>query len=231
MAELLAGKTDGRRVDDREEFLEVVDEESIEERLVAILERGQSDVPLEVIGFAANVLELKPTCSSIVVTPGGRSPCKPKASRSTAVKAEPLLRSGRAITSWPLPSTTSRADARSTTKAGVPRAPELTTYLAAADFVGPLGRVHRLAESVRGQLRVSDDPDENSVAVDDREAGDEGGAHDRVGFLQRRIDGYDERVDIITSATCTRSVPISESSEPSRHLLMRSFPWIGPSGP
>ena len=60
VAELLASKTDGRRVDDRQELLEVLDEEPVEERLVAVLECCQSDVPLEVIGLAADVLELQP---------------------------------------------------------------------------------------------------------------------------------------------------------------------------
>ena len=60
VAELLAGEADGRRVDDRQELLEVLDEEPVEERLVAILERGQADVPLEVVGLAADVLELEP---------------------------------------------------------------------------------------------------------------------------------------------------------------------------
>ena len=59
MAELLAGKTDGRCVDDRQEFLQVLDEEPVEQRLVAVLEGGQSDVPLEVIGLAPDVLQLE----------------------------------------------------------------------------------------------------------------------------------------------------------------------------
>ena len=59
MAELLARETDGRCVDDRQELLEVLDEEPVEQRLVAVLERGQADVPLEVIGLAPDVLELQ----------------------------------------------------------------------------------------------------------------------------------------------------------------------------
>ena len=60
VAELLARETDGRRVDDRQELLEVLEEEPVEERLVAVLECGQSDVPLEVVVLAADVLELQP---------------------------------------------------------------------------------------------------------------------------------------------------------------------------
>ena len=59
VTELLAGKTDGRRVDDREEFLEVLDEEPVEQGLVAVLEGGQSDVPLELIGLAPDVLQFE----------------------------------------------------------------------------------------------------------------------------------------------------------------------------
>ena len=59
VAELLAGETDRRGVDDRQELLEVLDEQPVEERLVAVLESGQSDVPLEVIGLAPDVLQLE----------------------------------------------------------------------------------------------------------------------------------------------------------------------------
>ena len=59
MTELLTGKTDGRCVDDRQEFFEVLDEEPVEQRLVAVLESGQSDVPLEVIGLAPDVLQFE----------------------------------------------------------------------------------------------------------------------------------------------------------------------------
>ncbi len=59
VAELLAGKADGRRVDDRQELLEVLDEEPVEQGLVAVLEGGQPDVPLEVVGLAPDVLELQ----------------------------------------------------------------------------------------------------------------------------------------------------------------------------
>ena len=66
VAELLAGPADGRRVDDRHELLEVLEEHAVEERLVAVLQRGQADVALEVVALAADVLELQVTCSSIV---------------------------------------------------------------------------------------------------------------------------------------------------------------------
>jgi hypothetical protein len=60
VAELLAREAYGRRVDDRKVFLEILDEESVEERLIAILERRQTNVSLEVIGLAADMLELQP---------------------------------------------------------------------------------------------------------------------------------------------------------------------------
>ena len=59
VAELLAGEADRRRVDDRQELLEVLDKEAIEQRLVAVLERGESDVPLQVIWLAPDVLQLQ----------------------------------------------------------------------------------------------------------------------------------------------------------------------------
>ena len=59
VTELLTGKTDRRRVDDREEFLEVLDQQPIEQGLVAVLESGQSDVPLEFIGLAPDVLQFQ----------------------------------------------------------------------------------------------------------------------------------------------------------------------------
>ena len=59
VAELLAGAPDRRRVDDRQELLEVLGEEAVEERRVAVLERGQADVPLERVVLAAQVLELE----------------------------------------------------------------------------------------------------------------------------------------------------------------------------
>ena len=59
VAELLARPPDGRRVDDRQELLEVLGEEPVEQRRVAILERGQPDVALERVVLAAEVLELE----------------------------------------------------------------------------------------------------------------------------------------------------------------------------
>ena len=52
VAELLAGAPDGRRVDDRQEFLEVLREQSVEQRGVAILEGGHPDVALERVVLA-----------------------------------------------------------------------------------------------------------------------------------------------------------------------------------
>ena len=59
VAEFLARPPDRRRVDDRQELLEVVGEESIEQRRVAVLERGEPDVLLERVGLDAQVLELE----------------------------------------------------------------------------------------------------------------------------------------------------------------------------
>ncbi len=59
VAELLAGEADRRCVDDRQELLEVLDEEAVEQGLVAVLECGQADVALEVIGLAPDVLEFE----------------------------------------------------------------------------------------------------------------------------------------------------------------------------
>ena len=59
VAELLARPPDGRRVDDRQELLEVLAEESIEQGRVAVLERGQADVLLERVVLDPQVLELE----------------------------------------------------------------------------------------------------------------------------------------------------------------------------
>ena len=69
VAELPAGLTDGRRVDDRRELFEMVGQEPVEERLVAVLQRGEPDVALEVVRLAAKVFQLEATCWSSVVTP------------------------------------------------------------------------------------------------------------------------------------------------------------------
>ena len=60
MAEVLAGPPDGGRVDNRHELFEVVAQEPIKERLVPVLQRGESDVTLEVVGLAPQMLELQP---------------------------------------------------------------------------------------------------------------------------------------------------------------------------
>jgi hypothetical protein len=53
VAELLASLSDDRRVDDRHHLLHVVDEETVEQYLVGVLERPQVDVPLEIVGLPA----------------------------------------------------------------------------------------------------------------------------------------------------------------------------------
>jgi len=59
VAELLACAADRRRVHDRHELLEVLRQQPVEQRFVAILERGKADVLLQVIRLAAHVLELQ----------------------------------------------------------------------------------------------------------------------------------------------------------------------------
>ena len=50
---------DGRRVDDRQQLLEVLGQDPVEERRVAVLERRQADVLLERIVLPAQPLELE----------------------------------------------------------------------------------------------------------------------------------------------------------------------------
>ena len=59
VAELLAGPPDRRRVDDGQELLEVLGQQPVEQRRVAVLERGEADVLLERVGLDAQVLELE----------------------------------------------------------------------------------------------------------------------------------------------------------------------------
>ena len=59
VAELLARPPDGRRVDDRQELVEVLGQQPVEQRRVAVLERGQPDVLLERVVLAPEVLELE----------------------------------------------------------------------------------------------------------------------------------------------------------------------------
>ena len=59
VTELPAGVADRWRVDDRGELLEVIGEHPVEQRLVAVLQCGESDVLLEVVGLALQVLELE----------------------------------------------------------------------------------------------------------------------------------------------------------------------------
>ena len=87
-----------------------------------------------------------------------------------------------------------------------------------------------VGQSVRGQVSVSDDPDQNAVAIDDREAEDEGGANHRVGFLERRIHGYDDRVDGHQIRN-EHVFLVSPVSEPSGNPPPRSSAWIGQVDP
>ena len=57
VAEPLAGESHGRGVDDRQHLVDVVDDHTVEQRLVAVLQGHQVDVLLEVRRLAAEVLQ------------------------------------------------------------------------------------------------------------------------------------------------------------------------------
>ena len=57
MPELLARQTDGGRIDDRRHLVGMVDQDAKEQRLVAVMQRSQIDVLLQVRGFAAEILQ------------------------------------------------------------------------------------------------------------------------------------------------------------------------------
>ncbi len=86
VAVLPAGAPHRRGVDDRGELLEVVDEEAVEEGLVPVLQRGETDVLLEVVSLAAEVLELQ----GYLFLDGGDAPGQqaPKAEGGTLVLGE-----------------------------------------------------------------------------------------------------------------------------------------------
>ena len=58
MAPALARLTDGGCVDDREKLFDVLHEKAIEERLVAVLQRGEADVALERVLLSADLDQL-----------------------------------------------------------------------------------------------------------------------------------------------------------------------------
>ena len=57
MGELLTGLTDSRRVNERHYFFDILHDKAIEKLLIAILELGEENIFLNVIGFAAQVSE------------------------------------------------------------------------------------------------------------------------------------------------------------------------------
>ena len=59
VAVFATGPADRRRVDDRRQLLEVLDEQTEEQRLVPVPKGREADVPLEVVALATEVLELK----------------------------------------------------------------------------------------------------------------------------------------------------------------------------
>ena len=56
-AKLLARLSDRRRVHDRHELVDVVDQQPVEQPLVSILQRPQSDVSFDVVALTANARE------------------------------------------------------------------------------------------------------------------------------------------------------------------------------
>ena len=57
MLEFLAGFTDGRRIDDGHHFFNVIHDDSIEQVLIAILQRQQVKITFEVGRFGAYIAE------------------------------------------------------------------------------------------------------------------------------------------------------------------------------
>jgi hypothetical protein len=53
----LAGEADRRRVDDRRHLVRMLDQQPVEERLVAVVQRAEVDVLLEIARLAAEILE------------------------------------------------------------------------------------------------------------------------------------------------------------------------------
>ena len=96
VAELLAGAPDRRRVDDRQELLQVFGQHPVEQGLVPILERRQADETLEIVGLAADVLELERDLLLDRHDPGGQQPRSENASRSSSEKAISLVEQGLA---------------------------------------------------------------------------------------------------------------------------------------
>jgi len=59
MAVELAGLAHRRGVDNRQELTEVLAQDPVEERFVAVLQRGQPDVFFQVVGLGLDSLELE----------------------------------------------------------------------------------------------------------------------------------------------------------------------------
>ncbi|EKD37601.1 MAG: hypothetical protein ACD_75C01072G0003 [uncultured bacterium] len=57
MTVLETGQANGRRVDDRHQFFDVVDHKPVEERFIAVLQTDEKNVPFDVGGFFAEIPE------------------------------------------------------------------------------------------------------------------------------------------------------------------------------
>ncbi len=145
----------------------------MEQRLVAILERGQPDVPLEVVRLAPHVLELEHDLGSISTTRGGRRPRSPSASRSSSVNAASLFSTGSASRAMP-----SQRDGRGTDPASqrIEHSSDLTNGQPAAGLVGVATVM--TADSKNGTARPRDGAcrrRDASLDAGRRSAGDDDG--------------------------------------------------------
>ena len=101
VAELLARAPHRRRVDDRHEFLDVVGQQPVEQRRVAVLERGQPDVLLEGVVLDAQVLELEVDLLLDRQHPVGQQTAQPERVTLLEGEAEVLGQQPGAEQGWP----------------------------------------------------------------------------------------------------------------------------------
>ena len=77
LAEPLAGLADGRGVDDRQRLGDVVEQHAIEQRLVAVLQRAQVDVLVEIVTASGELVPAVLGLLSSVFTAVGSRPSRP----------------------------------------------------------------------------------------------------------------------------------------------------------